>query len=420
MTNQQNAQTDFDIAIVGGNIVGLALATSLNLSAQGQLKIAVLDSQSIEKLTDPDTDIRAFAISASSKQMLEAIGIWSKISPYANPITQIEITDSDLQDSVRPVLLSFENRLSNHEPSSYILQNSYIRNALIDNISNTNSIHLLNDVAVTDFKSSLYLQKIDTKTNTIKKTITAKLLIAADGKHSDLRHLAGIKTIGWDYDQHAIVTSVRHEISTEGKAIQHFLPSGPFAILPLKNNISSIVWSEKSETALKIMSYDETRFLEELKQRFTPLLGEIELAAKKATFPLNMKIARKFTSNRFALIGDSAHGVHPIAGLGLNIGLRDVAALTEVIIEKYRLGLDFADDLTLQKYERWRRFDSALSALTMDTMNRLFSNDLTLIKIVRDMGLGMVNNLPELKKFFVKQASGLSGTTPKLLKGELI
>jgi 2-octaprenyl-6-methoxyphenol hydroxylase len=215
-----------------------------------------------------------------------------------------------------------------------------------------------------------------------------------------------------------IVTTVAHTKPHRGRAVQHFLPAGPFAILPLKGDRSSIVWSEQRERATAIMAGDDASFLAELSLRFGHQLGELSLAGPRQSFPLDLQIARSFVADRFVLIGDAAHAVHPLAGQGLNIGMRDVAALIEVLVEGARLGLDSGSAPLLERYERWRRFDSAFSALAMDGLNRLFSNDNAPLRLLRDLGLGLVDQAPELKRFFVREAAGLTGDVPKLLKGQ--
>jgi 2-octaprenyl-6-methoxyphenol hydroxylase len=246
----------------------------------------------------------------------------------------------------------------------------------------------------------------------------AKLLIAADGKRSRLRERAGIKCVGWSYPQLGIVTTVKHAKPHHGKAVQHFLPGGPFAMLPLKGNRCSIVWTEDKTTGEAIMAAGEAAFLAELSKRFGSSLGEIALAGPRQSFPLDFQVARSFVGERLALVGDAAHAVHPLAGQGLNIGLRDVAALTEIVVEGARLGMDVGASALLERYERWRRFDSAFSATVMDGLNRLFSNDNAPLRALRDLGLGIVDNAPWLKRALVREAAGVSGTVPRLLKGE--
>jgi 2-octaprenyl-6-methoxyphenol hydroxylase len=267
---------------------------------------------------------------------------------------------------------------------------------------------------VTDFNTDEFAVEVRLGTGAV---IEARLLVAADGKRSALRERAGIKCVGWSYPQIGIVATVAHARPHHGKAVQHFLPSGPFAILPLTGNRSSIVWTEERERGKAIMVTDETSFLDELTQRFGLRLGDIALAGPRQSFPLDLQIARSFVADRLALIGDAAHAVHPLAGQGLNIGMRDVAALAETIVEATRLGLDIGAAPQLERYERWRRFDSAFSAAVMDGLNRLFSNDSAPLRALRDLGLGLVDRAPPLKRFLVREAAGRTGTVPSLLTG---
>jgi 2-octaprenyl-6-methoxyphenol hydroxylase len=248
--------------------------------------------------------------------------------------------------------------------------------------------------------------------------IEARLLVAADGKRSRLRERAGIKCVGWSYPQVGIVTTVAHAKPHHARAVQHFLPAGPFATLPLKGNRSSIVWTEGAAQGEAIMAANEAEFAAELGKRFGHRLGEIALAGPRQSFPLDLQIARAFVADRLALIGDAAHVVHPLAGQGLNIGMRDVAALAEIIVEAARLGLDIGAAPSLERYERWRRFDSAFSAAVMDGLNRLFSNDSTPLRALRDLGLGLVDRAPGLKRLIVREAAGATGNVPRLLRGE--
>jgi 2-octaprenyl-6-methoxyphenol hydroxylase len=248
----------------------------------------------------------------------------------------------------------------------------------------------------------------------------ARLLVAADGIRSRLRALAGIKTVTWSYPQTAIVATVRHERPHGGVAVEHFLPGGPFAILPLKGNRSSLVWTERADDAAKLVASDDFVFLIELERRFGHRLGALELAGPRAAYPLGLTLARDFVRPRFALLGDAAHGIHPIAGQGLNLGFRDAAALAETLVDAHRLGLDIGSIEVLRRYERWRRFDTFQMGAMTDVLNRLFSNNLSPLRVVRDIGLGLVDRLPRLKSFFIGEAAGLTGELPKLLKGEAI
>ena len=407
----------FDIIIAGGGFIGLTLARALSLSADNALKIAVVDRVSPIQDVDITFDGRASALSAASMQMLTALGIWQFAEDGVQPIYDIEITDSELENTIRPPFLQFESTLSGGKPASYMVENYKLRQAIINITKESQAITCLSPESVTGFDARDH--HIDVILGDGQKLRSA-LLIAADGRNSKLRDYAKIKTVSWTYQQSGIVATVAHERPHEGRAVQHFLPAGPFAILPLKGNRSSLVWTEERSRAREILSLEDDAFLEELSKRFGRNLGELTLAGPRAGFPLEMHLARRFISNRFALIGDAAHGVHPIAGQGLNIGFRDVAALTEIIVEAKRLGLDIGSVPILERYQQWRRFDSAFSTLVMDGLNRLFSNDSVPLRIIRDIGLGLVDRAPPLKNYFVQEAAGLNGDIPKLLRGELV
>ncbi|MGC1779389.1 MAG: FAD-dependent monooxygenase, partial [Xanthobacteraceae bacterium] len=248
--------------------------------------------------------------------------------------------------------------------------------------------------------------------------LRARLLVAADGARSTIRAAAGIATHGWNYGQSAIVINVAHERDHRGRAEEHFLPAGPFAILPLKGSRSSIVWTESAAEAERIMALPDDAFHAELEQRFKLNLGAIKVIGARRCHPLGFFVARAFVADRIALVGDAAHVIHPIAGQGLNMGLKDVAALAEVIVDAARLGLDPGAADTLERYQRWRRFDTMAMGLATDGLNRLFSNRSDVLRVARDIGLGLVDRLPGLKRLFIREAAGLVGEVPKLLRGE--
>jgi 2-octaprenyl-6-methoxyphenol hydroxylase len=402
----------YDVAIGGGGSVGLALAVALADALGPDFSVALIDRSAWGGVGK--SDLRASALSAGSKRLLEALGIWARLAEFAQPVTAIDITDSSLGDAIRPILLSYDNRLSDREPASYILENDRLRTALIGAAAAHPGITLLGGAAIEGFAADTAGVRIEFADAVLR----ARLLIGADGRGSRLRQDAGIKILHWSYPQTGIVSSLSHSKPHGGRALQHFLPSGPFAILPLPQNRSCITWTEETREAGRLLGLDEAGFREELARRFDYRLGEIVEVGARAAWPLEMHLARALTAQRFAIIGDAARVVHPIAGQGLNLGLRDVAALTEVITDAARLGLDIGSGLVLERYERWRRLDSALSAGTFDALNTLFSNDWTLLRTARDVGLALVDRLPLLKEFFVAEAAGLTGEVPKLLRGE--
>ncbi len=407
----------YDVLIAGGSFVGLTLAIALASSARGALRIAVVDRTPLESARDRVNDGRASALSAASTHLFHSLGIWQSVAKSAQPITGIDITDSQMNSLVRPSLLHFDGDLAEGEPAAHMLENHVLRDALISKAGETAGLKFLAPESVVDFE--VHANGVSAQLEH-GGTIEASLLVAADGRKSAMRKRAGIKTIGWSYPQAGIVATLGLEKSHGGRAIQHFLPKGPFAILPLPENRVSLVWTEERARAREIVAMEDAKFLAEAKKRMGARFGDLTLEGPRAAFPLDMHLARAFVADRVALVGDAAHGVHPLAGQGLNIGLRDVAALTEVIVEAVRIGLDPGSATVLQRYERWRRFDSAFSGLSMDALNRLFTNDNAPLRAIRSLGLGLVDRAPALKRFFVREAAGLTGTVPKLLKGEAL
>ncbi len=405
----------YDVIIAGGSFTGLALASALSQSSDKTLKVCVLDPRSYDDLIVHRFSGQAVALNAASKDLLTVLEIWQTLENNVQPITDIDITDSPMDVTVRPIFLQIKSELAPGKSASYMIENHHLATALAAKASVDPNIDLIAKQKVKGFGKENHYVRVLLESGGQLKT---RLLVAADGRNSSLRKVSGIKTVSWSYGQMGIVTTVAHERPHNGRAVQHFLPAGPFAILPLKGNRSSLVWTENTKVAKKLLDEDEALFIEELERRFGPRLGELELIGPRFGVPLTMHIAREFIGPRFVLVGDSAHGVHPIAGLGLNIGLRDVAALTEVLIDNSRLGIDIGDFTGLERYQRWRRFDSAFSAFFMDGLNRLFSNDILPVRAAREIGLGLVNRSPAIKQFLVKGASGLSGDVPRLLKGE--
>lgn len=407
--------SNYDVVISGASAAGLSLALALAQASEGELRIALVD-----RTWPPQAmsgDVRAYAISAASRHMLEALGVWNSIAAHAQPVRRIEITDSRLDAGIRPVVLTYDNITGEGEPATHIVPGSQIVSALADRAAEFPAIDRFTPSQIESYNvttSCLTLAFSD------GRSMRARLLVSAEGRQSPLREQAGIKMIGWSYEQTGIVTWVAHERPHEATAVQHFLPAGPFAILPLTGDRSCITWSEQSSEARNILALDEAAFLAEVERRFGGRLGAITMVAPRQSWPLSMHLARSYVSDRFALIGDAAHGVHPIAGQGLNLALRDAAALAEVLIEAARLGLDLGNAEILSRYERWRRFDSAISTATFDGLNRLFSSDNAVVRAARDAGLGLVDRMPVIKQLLVTQAAGLSGDLPRLLRGEAI
>lgn len=402
-----------DVLIAGGGYVGLSLAVSIKKAAP-HLSVSLIDGA-------PDNawkkDERASAIIAAAAQMLDVLGIWSEIEPEAEPIKRMVITDSKTADPVRPVFLTFEDEKVEGRPFAHMVPNVALVGAL-RKAAQALGVEIRQSTAAQDFKSGDHSVSVALANG---ETIEARLLVACDGVRSKLRDAAGIKTVDFDYGQSGIVTTVEHERPHDGTAEEHFLPAGPFATLPLKNNRSSLVWTERTRDADRLIASDDLVFEEELERRFGHKLGTLKVVGGRRAFPLGLTLARDFIAPRFALAGDAAHGIHPISGQGLNLGFKDVAALAETIGDADRLGLDIGSLAVLERYQSWRRFDTFRMGVTTDVLNRLFSNDVTPVRALRDFGLGLVDRMPSVKSFFIRQASGLGGQTePKMLGGQAI
>lgn len=419
MTDMRATQR-FDIVISGASFAGLALARALARGSNGAVRIAIVDRAIRKEAATPDA--RAFALSAGARRMLDALGIWSEIAGEAQAVSEIEITDSSLEAGIRPVLLRYDNRIGEAksqgklaEPASHIVPASALEAALYRAATADPSLTLMAPAEIARFTDTGSAMAITLADGT---SVTASLLVSAEGRRSASRDAARIKTVGWRYGQTAIVTTIAHERPHGGRAIQHFLPGGPFAILPLPNNRACLTWTEEAEEAKRILALDDAGFLAEVETRIAGRLGAVEVVGPRQSWPLEMHLARAYVAPRFALIGDAAHGVHPIAGQGVNLAFRDVAALAEVIVDALRLGLDPGSMQSLERYERWRRFDSFASAAVFDGLNRLFSNDVLLIRAAREFGLGLVDRLPSLKQHLVAEAAGLTGEPPRLFRSE--
>jgi 2-octaprenyl-6-methoxyphenol hydroxylase len=400
------------IVIGGGAFAGLALALALRQGLGAEIPIIVADPALGAR---PSRDPRATAIVAACRRLFEAIGVWDQVAAESQPILDMVVTDSKLEDVTRPVFLTFGGEVEPGEPFAHMIENRHLIDALVARAA-AEGIDL-RATTVAGFEQSAGGVDVSLGDG---NTIEASLLVAADGARSRLRERAGIATHGWDYDQSGIVVTVGHERDHHGRAEEHFLPAGPFAILPLKGARSSLVWTEDRAEAARIIALSEDEFHLELEQRFGLHLGEIRALDKPRAFPLGYFVARSFVGERLALVGDAAHVIHPIAGQGLNMGLKDIAALAEVIVDAARLGIDLGQADVLERYQRWRRFDTMAMGLATNSLNLLFSNKSTLLRSVRDIGLGLVDRLPPLKSLFIRQAAGLSGEVPRLLKGEAL
>jgi 2-octaprenyl-6-methoxyphenol hydroxylase len=351
--------------------------------------------------------------------MLEALGVWHAIAEKAQPILDMAVTDSRVDDAMRPVFLTFAGEVEPGEPFAHMVENGHLNAALAAAAARI-GVNLIAAPVADVTAGPRHAEAHFADGTSACPWVSAKLIVAADGARSRLRERAGIAVHGWSYGQSAIVTTVTHERDHNGRAEEHFLPGGPFAILPLRGRRSSIVWTERDEEAKRIIALADEAFHGELERRFGLALGATSVQGGRHLHPLGLWVARRFVADRLALLGDAAHVIHPIAGQGLNLGLRDAAALAETVVDAVRLGLDPGDAAVLERYERWRRFDTMTMCVSTDGLYRLFSNQSDMLRLARDIGLGIVDRLPGLKRLFIREAAGLVGEVPKLLRGEAL
>jgi 2-octaprenyl-6-methoxyphenol hydroxylase len=408
----RNNVSHHDVLIAGGGFAGLALAIALRQGLGGMFSVVVADPVLAKKARD---DVRASAIAAAARRLFETIGVWEVVEDGAQPILDMAVTDSRLSDAVRPTFLTFDGEVEPGEAFAHMVENAPLQAALVAKAKSEGVV--LRETAIAEFEADADWMTVVLSEG---EKVSARLLVAADGARSTIRALAGIQSIGWDYRQAGIVTTVEHERDHCGRAEEHFLPAGPFAILPLKGFRSSIVWTEDAREAERIVALPDAAFHAELEKRFGLRLGDIKVAGPRRAYPLGLSVAREFVGDRVALVGDAAHVIHPIAGQGLNLGLRDVAALAEAVADAARLGLDVGGADVLDRYQRWRRFDTVVMGFATDGLNRLFSNKSDVLRVVRDVGLGLIERAPALKNYFIREAAGVTGEVPRLLRGEAL
>ncbi|OEJ64105.1 UbiH/UbiF/VisC/COQ6 family ubiquinone biosynthesis hydroxylase [Magnetovibrio blakemorei] len=404
-----------DILVIGGGLAGGTLSLAL---AQNGFRVATVDIEDTQGWTDRGFDGRASAIALSSQRVLDGVGLWAEIKDETAPIKDIRVADGN-----SPLFLHYDHTELGNEPFGYMVENRSIRKGLNTLVPKTKNLSYFapNTVQVLDrAKNGVFATLND------GREIRADLVVACDGRRSPTREGAGIKLTSWDYKQAGIVCTVEHERPHDFCAQEHFLPSGPFAILPLPGTAekpacrSSIVWTERADLWPIMMKLNDEDFLEELELRFGDFLGAIEVVGPRFAYPLSLQYAETYIAERLALVADSAHGMHPIAGQGLNMGLRDVAALAEVLVEARRLGQDIGAMNVLEKYQQWRRFDNDLMLGVTDVLVKLFSNDIEPLKLARDLGMATVNQFPDLKRFFMRHAMGTVGDLPRLMRGETL
>jgi 2-octaprenyl-6-methoxyphenol hydroxylase len=401
-----------EVVIGGAGFAGLALAIALRQGLGDTFAVTVIDPALAHA---ESRDPRASAIAAAARRLFEAIEVWDPVAANAQPILDMVVTDSKLDDAVRPTFLAFGGEVEEGEPFAHMVENRHLVDALVAKAKELGVD--LRAGAVAGFETGGNSIAVRLANG---EAISGRLLVGADGAHSLIREQAGIPTHGWNYDQSAIVTTVAHERDHNGRAEEHFLPAGPFATLPLTGKRCSIVWTETAREAQRIVALPDDEFHAELEKRFGLQLGEIKVIGPRRAFPLGLFTARTFIDERLALVGDAAHIIHPIAGQGLNMGLRDVAALAEAIADAARLGLDPGGPDVLERYQRWRRFDTMMMGVATDGLNRLFSNHSDVLRLARDIGLGLVERMPALKRMFIREAAGFTGDVPKLLRGEAL
>ena len=402
---------DSDVIVVGGGLGGAGAALAL---ASAGLDVIALDAAP-EPPRDGSFDGRAYAVALGSQRFWDQVGVWGAIADHAQKMTDVLVTDGRVSEGASPLFLHFDHREAEGGVFGWMAEDRHLRPAALDAMKANPRVDLRHGVRVA---------KVDAETGravvTLEngETLAASLVVACDGRDSPLRAAAGIKRLHWDYPQNGLVSAVAHEKPHQGVAHELFLPAGPFAILPLTGNRSSLVWTERRAEAARIHALPDDAYLAELERRFGDFLGSLTLEGDRWTYPLKFSIAHDYVAPRLALTGDAAHAIHPIAGQGLNLGVRDAAALAEVLAEAMRRGEDIGDIAVLRRYQQWRRFDSAALAFATDGLNRLFSNDVGPVRALRDLGLAAVNRMPGAKRWFMKAAAGLAGETPRLMKGE--
>ncbi|MCY4287608.1 MAG: FAD-dependent monooxygenase [Aestuariivita sp.] len=403
------------IIIVGGGLNGAMLALAL---AQAGFAVTLVDSRVLQETRQNDPfDGRAYALALTSQRLLLSLGLWEHVSKHAQPILHIKVTDGQVGEQPSPFWLHFDHAEIEEGPVGFMVEDRHLRHALLKFVNQNDRITFVTGTTVISQEISANIVSIQLDNG---ESLGGQLLIGCDGSDSLTAKRAKIAHVGRIYGQTSLVCALDHKLPHRGVAHQLFLPAGPLAILPLTGNSSSIVWTETNSEAAKIHHSDDSAYLAALRLRLGKFLGEIDLRGSRHQYSLSLRIAEKFVAERVALVGDAAHCIHPIAGQGLNAGIRDVGALAEVLATAARRGEDVGSSAVLRRYQQWRRFDCLRLAIATDAFNRLFSNDIPILRTARDLGLGIVNAIPELRRTFMREASGLRGTVPRLLQGKQI
>jgi len=426
MTSAMNDDR-FDLAVVGAGLNGSLLA----LAAGGAgLRTALIDRLPLDAMRDAAFDGRTTAISYTSQMLFQAVGVWNEVADKAEPILDIRISDAGHDGRASSFFLHFDHREAvradeDAKPMGWIVENRFLRAALLRRLAACPAVELVAPDEALETTRSADKVEITLKSG---RTLAARLVASAEGRAGTMREDAGIGARAWSYDQIAIVVAARHERPHRGVAQEKFLPGGPFAILPMRDgdavdgkggeHRSSIVWTERAAIARRLLELDAPRFQAEFARRFGDFLGQVDTIGPRWSFPLGLIHAERYVEERLVLVGDAAHGLHPIAGQGYNLGIRDIAALVEVLVDDKRLGLDIGAGATLERYARWRRADNFTMVAATDLLNRLFSNDIKPLRLVRGLGLAAVHRTPPLRRFFLRHAMGMVGDLPKLIRGE--
>ena len=414
----------FDLAVVGAGLNGSLLALAAGTAG---LRTALIDRTPLDLMADKGFDGRTTAIAYTSQRLFAALGVWDDIAPDAEPILDIRISDAGHDGRASPLFLHFDHREAAEDPEAaaaapmgWIVENRFLRAALLRRLAICPDVELVAPDEVIETDRNVHRAALALKSG---RQMVARLIASAEGRTGTMREEAGIGARAWSYRQIAIVLVARHAEPHRGVAQEKFLPGGPFAILPMRDSAegehrSSIVWTERADVARRLVELDEPRFQAEFARRFGDFLGAVDTVGPRWSYPLSLVHAERYVDQRLVLVGDAAHGIHPIAGQGYNLGVRDIAALVEVMVDAKRLGLDVGAADTLERYAKWRRADNLTMVAATDLLNRLFSNDIKPLRLLRDIGLAGVHHVPSLRRFFVRHAMGMVGDLPRLIRGE--